>query len=221
MGLLDDLKRQADQLKTQQLSQQSLRADAQRLVEEKMKRVFDYLHELLNQLAVLKPVNGIAYSIPGIGDFKDLQFEDSFIDYRKKRVQDKELFDLVSFYIRWGSTAKMAIDRDMPAAAAKVREALFTNGIKFTEEEVKNARHVVDGWKFSIESGIVTDVKIQADSDEGRLVIKAKNLMRLGPDDFIVPAGDVDEAWLEDFAMTLLGKPGSFRKYRAAVAPTR
>jgi hypothetical protein len=221
MGLLDDLKRQAEHVKTQQLSQQSLRADAQRLVEEKMAQAFHYLNDLLKQLAVLKPGNEVVFSIPGIGDFKDLQFEESFIDYRKKRVNDRELFDLVSFYIRWGSPAKIAIERDMPAAAVKVREVLFTNGIKFTEEEVKNARYVVTGWKFAIESGIVTDIKIQADSDEGRLFVKAKNLMRLGPDDFVVPAGDVDEAWLEDFAMTLLGKPGSFRKYRAAVAPTR
>lgn len=221
MGLLDDLKRQAELVRTQQLSAQELREENVRLVEEGMRQAFQYLNELLKQLLVLKPVNGVTYSIPGIGEFKDLQFQDSFIDYRKKSINEREVFDTIGFYIRWGSPARMVVERDMPALAAKVRDALFVNGIKFTEGEIKNAQHVVTKWKFSIESGIVTDIKVRADSDVGKLFISAKNMMRLGIDDFAVPAGDVNEALLEDFATTLLGQPSSFRKYRAAVAPVR
>ncbi len=221
MGLLDDLKRKAELVKTQQLSAEALREENVRLVEEKMSQAFQYLNELLKQLLVLKPVNGVAYSIPGIGEFKELQFQDSFIDYRKKSISDREVFDYVGFYVRWGSPARMVVERDMPALAAKVRDALFVNGIKFTEEEIKNAQHVVTRWKFSIESGIVTDVKLRADSEGGRLVFNAKNLMRLGTDDFAVSAAEANEALLEDFATTLLGQPSNFRKYRAAVAPVR
>ena len=221
MGLLDDLKRKAELLKTQQLSAEALREENVRLVEEKMSQAFQYLNELLKQLLVLKPVNGVAYSIPGIGDFKDLQFQDSFIDYRKKTINERSYYDYVTFYIRWGSPAKMVVDRDMPALATKVREALFLNGIKFTEEEFKNAQHVVTKWRYNIESGIVTDVKVRADSDGGRLLVNAKNMMRLGMDDFAVPAADVNETLLEDFATTLLGQPGKFGKYRAAVTAVR
>ncbi len=221
MGLLDDLKRKAELVKTQQLSAEALREENIRLVEEKMGQAFQYLNELLKQLLVLKPVNGVTYSIPGIGEFKELQFQDSFIDYRKKTINEKPYFDYVTFYIRWGSAAKLTVDRDMPALATKVREALFLNGIKFTEEEFKNAQHVVTKWRYNIESGIVTDVKVRADSDGGRVLFNAKNMMRLGIDDFAVPAADFNEALLEDFATTLLGQPSKFGKYRAAVAPVR
>ena len=218
MGLLDDLKKQAELVKTQQLSQQSLREDNLRLVEEKMKQTFGYLNDLLKQLAVLKPVNPLVFSLPGLGDFKDLGFAESFIDYRRKRVNDREYFDVISFYIKWGSGQTILIDRDMPAAALKVRDALFAYGLKFQEEEVRGQRGTAAIWRFTVNSNIVTDIVIRADHDQGGLIITGKNLERLGNDAFAIPANDVNEALLEEFAKILLGRPGGFRKYRTVLA---
>jgi hypothetical protein len=218
MGLLDDLKKQAEQVKTQQMSQAQLQAEALRVVEERMKQSFQYLNELLKQLAVLKPVNPTVFPIPGVGELKDLQFAESFIDYRKTSIHDAEVFDLISFYIRWAAPAKIVVDRDRPATAQKVRDALFFGGLKFLEEEIKNARQVAAGWRFTVDSAIVTDVKIKADHKQMKLLMNAKNLLRVGAENFTIPATDINEAWLEAFAMTLLGQPGDFRKYRS-VAP--
>jgi len=93
MGLLDDLKKQADLVKTQQIHQQNLQGDKLKLVEDKMKQTFQYVHELLKQLAVVKPTSPLVYSIPWVADFRNLVFTESFIDYRKKRINDKEYFD--------------------------------------------------------------------------------------------------------------------------------
>jgi hypothetical protein len=220
MGLLDDLKKQAEQVKTQQLSESALREEAIKLVEAKMKQTFAYLNELLKQLAVLKPVNPLVFSMPGVADLKDLKFAESFIDYRKTRIGDVEYFEQIPFYIRWTGDANIVLDRDMPATAQKVRDAFYGGGIKFDEEQVRNARMAAAGWRFTAKPVVVTDVVIRADHAKGELRINAKNLLRLGVDDFLVPAGDVTEAWLEDFAVTLLGQPGNLRKYRA-VAPLR
>jgi hypothetical protein len=219
MGLLDDLKKQAEQVKTQQLSEQALRAESLKLVEQKMKQAFQYVHELLKQLAVLKPVNPTLFAMPGIADLKDLQYIESFIDYRKTSLHDTEVFDLITFYIRWGVPGKIVVERDMPAAAQKARDVLYGGGIKFTEEELKNERRVAVGWRLTADSSLVTDVRIKADHRQARLQMNSRNLLRLGPDDFVVPAQDVDEPWLEDFAMTLLGQQGNFRKYRTVVNP--
>jgi len=60
-------------------------------------------------------------------------------------------------------------------------------------------------------------VTIRADHDQGRLIVSAKNLERMGIiDTFAVPAAALNEALLEEFAKTLLGQPGAFRKYRTA-----
>src|SRR5258706_418919 len=92
MGLLDDLKKQADLVKTQQILQQNLQGDKLKLVEDKMKQTFQYVHELLKQLAVVKPTSPLVYSIPSVADFRNLVFTESFIDYPKRRINDKEDF---------------------------------------------------------------------------------------------------------------------------------
>lgn len=217
MGLLDDLKKQAELVKTQQTSQQSLREENLKLVEEKMRQAFQYLNELLKQLAVLKPVNPATYSLPGIADLKNLGFSETFIDYRRKRINDRDYFDSISFFIRWGSGETFVVERDMPAAAQKVRDALFGFRMKFEEEEVKGQRGTASKWRFTARPSIVTDVTIQAEPDQARLVVTAKNLERMGIiDTFAVPAAEFDEVLLEEFAKTLLGQPGAFRKYRIA-----
>ena len=215
MGLLDDLKKQAELAKTQQMSAQSLQEATVKTVEAKMKQSFQYLHELLKQLSVLKPVNPLNFSVPGVVELKNLQYLDSFIDNRKKRINDLEVVDYTSFYIKWGSTSKITLDRDMPAPAQKIREGLNQNGVKFSEEEIRSPRGTIAGWRFIIDQAINTDVKIRADHEQPRLLISARNLIRLGSDEFVVPAEDITEAWLEEFAKTLLGQMSSFIKYRA------
>lgn len=217
MGLLDDLKKQAELVKTQQTSQKLLREDNLRQVEEKMRQSFQYLNDLLKQLAVLKPVNPAVYSLPGIGALKNLGFAESFIDYRRKRINDRDYFDAISFFIRWGSSEVLEVERDMPGAAQKVRDALFGYRLKFQEEEVKGQRGTATRWRFTVPASVVTDVTIQAEHDQGGLIVTCRNLERLGIiDTFALPAADLNEARLEEFAKTLLGQPGAFRKYRVA-----
>lgn len=219
MGLLDDLKKQAETVKSQQISQQALREDMLRLVEEKMKLSFQYLHELFKQLAVLKPSNPILFSVPGVVDLQNLSFGDTFIDSRKSRLGNAEVFDLIQCYLKWGVPQdKVVLERDMPAAAQKIRDALVASGIKYLEEEIRNERGSVAKWKFSIESALTTDIAIRVDRDNGKLLVRARNLLRLGVDDFAVPAADVSEQVLEEFAKTLLGHPSSFGKYRTIAA---
>jgi hypothetical protein len=216
MGLLDDLKKKADMVKTQRLSQQSMLQEGIKLVEAAMHQTFLYLNDLLKQLAVLKPTNPTAYSIPGIGDFQNLVFAESFIGYRKKRIDDKDYYDVINLFIKWGSPASLSLERDMPAAIKKVHDVLWGLGVKFTEEEIKKPGGGLQKMKFTVPNSITCDVSIAADHENGRLVVKGKHFMRLGPDELRIPAGDVDEALLEEFAKMLIGQPSALKKYRVA-----
>jgi hypothetical protein len=220
MGLLDDLKKQADIVTTQKISQQSLREENLKQVEEKMKQSFQYLNELLKHLAVVKPVNPVEYSLPGIGDLKNLGFAESFIDYRRKRINDHDYFDSISLFIRWGSGETLVLERDMPAAAQKVRDALFAYRLKFEEAEAKGQRGTTTTWRFTVQASIVADVTIRAEHDQGGLIITVKNLERLGTETFAVPVSEVKEPLLEEFAKMLLGQPGGgLRKFRTVGVP--
>src|SRR4029077_9345849 len=125
MGLLDDLKKQADLVKTQQINQQSLQGDKLKLVEDKMKQTFQYAHELLKQLGIVKPTSPLVYSIPGETDFRNLAFSASSVDYRKKRIIDKEYFATLHFYIKCSGPDPYTTEKDMPPAMQRIREALW------------------------------------------------------------------------------------------------
>ena len=70
--------------------------------------------------------------------------------------------------------------------------------------------------KFTVPSSVTCDITITADHDSARLVVKGKHFFRLGADALRIPALDIDEASLEEFAKMLIGQPSRLRKYRVA-----
>lgn len=216
MGLLDDLKKQAAQVQTQQNVQQKLRVENLEGVESVMQRAFRYVNELLQQLAVIKPVNPLTYSVPGVGEFRDLTFAESFIDLRRKRMNDREYMERFDFYVKWTGAQSLAFERDMPAAIQKVRDALWGANIKFTEEEIRNQGKLAR-VRFDIPSAVVVDVGFRADHENGRLLVTGKNLLRLGVDDFAVPAAEFNEALLEELAKCIIGHASALARYRTVL----
>ena len=219
MGLLDDLKKQADLVKTQQISQQTLQGDRVKLVEDKMKQTFQYAHELLKQLGIVKPTSPLVYAIPGVTEFKNLVFAESFIDYRKKKINDKEYFDTVHFFIKWAGPDTYTTDKDMPPAMQRIREALWLSKVKFIEEEKKNAKGFVVGAKFIVPASVLTDIIIKADHEQGRLHFQTTHMFGLGVEYLSVPAHEINDGVLDDLAKALIGQQSEIRKYRVAGAP--
>lgn len=216
MGLLDDLKKQADMVKSQRVSQQSMLQENIKLVEARMHQTFLYVNDLLKQLAVLKPINPMVYSIPGIGDFQNLEFAESFIDYRKKKLFEESYYDVITFFVKWALPTSLSLERDMPATVKKVSDVLWSFGLKFTEEEVKKPGGGFQKMKFTVPCAVTCDISISADHENGRLVVKGKHFLRLGADELRIPAGDLNDALLEEFAKMLIGQRSVLRKYRVA-----
>jgi len=219
MGLLDDLKKQADLVKTQQISQQTLQGDRVKLVEDKMKQTFQYAHELLKQLGIVKPTSPLVYAIPGVTEFKNLVFAESFIDYRKKKINDKEYFDTVHFFIKWAGPDTYTTEKDMPPAMQRIREALWLSKVKFIEEEKKNAKGFVVGAKFIVPASVLTDVIFKADHEQGKLNFQTTHMFGLGVEYLSVPAQEINEGMLDDLAKALIGQQSEIRKYRVAGTP--
>ncbi len=217
MGLLDDLKKQADAVRTHENFQRSVQTENIQVVEDAMRRSFKYLHDLLEQLKVIKPVNPIVYALAGIGEMRDLGFSDSSIDHRTKRIADKDHCERVELYLMWTSPADLVVERDMPQAAEKVRDSLRSANVRFSEDEKKGPLGTVLLTRFRIPKTVRTDVSIRADHAERRLIVVSKNLLRTGRDDFAFPADDCNERLLEDLARLLIGQPSDLRRYRTVL----
>jgi len=217
MGLLDDLKRQADMVRTHDSLQRSNLQDNVRVVDEAMHRTFLYLLELFKQLGILRPATPSAYEIPGVGDLRGLAYVDGFVDPRKKKYAEREVYDYMDFYLKWAAPNTMTIERDMPHTIAKIRETLFKSNIKFTEVETKSAYNSILKCVFTIPAVLTVNFTVKADHEGRRLLFYAKNVLRLGTDDFSVPADELSEAVLEELAKMLIGQKSDFLRYRAVL----
>jgi hypothetical protein len=218
MGLLDDLKRQADLQRTQTSLQRSMREENVRAVDEAMHRAFMYLQDLFKQLAVLIPVNPVVYAMRGIGEFRDLRYADFFIDARKKKIGERDVYDYTDFWVKWTAPSPLLFTREMPHEIAKARELLRNANIKFTEEEKKVPGGPVLNVKFVVPAAITVDFTMRADHDQRRVLFYGKNALQLGIDDFVVPADELTEAMVEEFAKVLIGQPSEFtRRYRTVL----
>ena len=218
MGLLDDLKRQADMARTHDSLQRSLREENVRAVDEAMHRTFLYLLELFKQLAILKPVNPTVYGMSGIGELKSLGYADAFVDARKTRLADREVYDYVDFWLKWSTPGNLVVERDMPQTIGKVRDMLWAYNIKFTEEEKRNELRSLIKVIFTIPKTLVVDFTLKADHENRKLLFYGKNALRLGMDDFAVPADEMIEPVIEELAKVLICQPSEFtRKYRTVL----
>lgn len=217
MGLLDDLKRQADRIRTHDSRRRVLREDNIRAVDQAMHRLFHYVLDLFKQLDVVKPVNPHVYAIPGLGELKDLHYLESFVNSRKTKHDEHDVYENVDFFIKWGSDASLVVERDMPAAIEKVRDLLWSFNLKFLDHETRNEQGSLVRATFTIASALTVHFSVHADHDERRLLFHGKNSLRLGPDDFAVPADELSEAVLEELARMLLGRPSEFRHWLAVL----
>ncbi len=125
----------------------------------------------------------------------------------------------VDLYIMWSLPSDLVVERDMPMTAEKVRQQLRTANVKFSEDEKKSAQGTVKLTRFTIPKTVRVDVSLRADYPNGRVPIVSKNLLRTGGDEFAFPAIDCSEKLLEDLALTLIGQPSDFRRYRTVLAP--
>jgi hypothetical protein len=216
MGLLDDLKRQADMVRTHDSLQRSNLQENVRVVDEAMHRTFLYLLELFKQLEVLKPANPIAYYLEGVTTFKDLKYGGAFIDPRKKKFAEREVYDYMDFYVKWAAPSSVVIERDMPHTIKKVKDMLWKFNIKFTEVETKSSFGSISKVQFTIPAAVTVNFTLQADIEGRKLVFSSKNALELGLDDFVVPADELSDEVLEELAKMLIGQRSNFIKYRTA-----
>lgn len=214
MSLLEDLKRRAEIIRHEQQSEDSRRAENAAVVEAAAARAFRYFFELLKQLDVIRPRNPTPFTIPHVGTLEDLALVETFIDYRKKRVEDAEYYERVFFNLTWEAEPELEFVRDMPGAIAKARDVLWEHNIRFREIESRSESSGVRGALFTIPRRIVTDVSIRPNHDDATLDIVARNLLRFGTEEFRVPAAEVNEGVLDELGHALLGSRSQLGRYR-------
>jgi hypothetical protein len=210
-GLLGMLRQQADQHRRSEQVLSVERSASNRLIDESLKYIFFYLHDLVQQLNTLKPVIPRAYVLTDNLALVDLAWQEGFADYRTQSQSAGAMMELVTFTFQLTGAKPLVIERD-GTVAERFRSSLFDYGLKFSCQEFKNERRYVERAEFKINSQLSVSLRWRADFERGVLVFETRNFERLGISLFNVKPSAIDFALLEELGKLVLGQNSRFRE---------
>jgi hypothetical protein len=228
VGLLDDLKKQADALKAQDVDKtESMRAAAV-AVDHALRRTFLYLNDLGKQLNVVQMPSPFTYQIPGVGDVNGLVVKDFFCDFRTKHFIDKDYYGEVHIAYRVWSDKTLTIKHG-PDHMEKFRDFLWQSNVEHKSEQFRNERKVITHEVFKLNCDFRIQAKAEGNHETGRLKIVTKNVGRFEMDIFNIMALEMNDHAVEEFAKYLIGRTNEWAEIvkrstlnaRSATVPPR
>lgn len=210
-SLLESLRQQAETRQREESQAQARRTETLTAIDEGLKRVFSYLHDLSEQLNILKPAIGRDYSILENFILNNLVWHEGFSDYRSQSQSAKSMIEQVSLSCQLKGSKPLVIMRD-GLNIERTRNMLFDYGLNFSCEEFKNERRVVDKAEFTIRPELTISARWLADYDKGEVVLETRNLDRLGTVRFNILPERITQSLLDAFGHMLLGQPNNFRE---------
>jgi hypothetical protein len=211
-NLLDQLRYQAELRQRELHSEFAERSASNLAVESALKNLFFFLHDLVQQLNIVKPPVDREY-VAAAGEllFNDLTWQEGFADYRSQAQSKGAMIELVTLSFQLGSPASYSIKRDGPGVE-RLRLALFDFGLQFTCKEFKNEFNYIERAEFEISGQISVSARWKADFKNGVVILESRNLERLGSVTEVIRPPAVDDLLLDEFGRLLLGMPNRFRE---------
>lgn len=212
MGLLDDLKKEADSLKNQEsVRTQSLQANAVS-VDRALRKTFQYLNELFRQLNVVKPPCPRVYDLLTVGKMDGFTQIDYRIEYRTSQRNNTEHYENLTVTFKRTKPEQLTVKRDAEQIE-RFRDLLWQNNLRFTSEPLRNDRRVVVSETFVINCEIICGIDIVGDYETGAIRFKLKNIEDFGPTLYTLEPDSVTDQALEELAKLLIGKESNFKVF--------
>jgi hypothetical protein len=209
VGLLDDLKKQADALKAQDTDKtESLRSTAV-AVDHSLRRSFLYLNDLGKQLNVVQMPCPFKYHLPTVGDIEGLIVKDFFCDFRSKHFIDKDYYGEVHVAYRAFSEKIITVKKG-PDDMEKFRDILWQSNIEHKSEQFRNERKVITHEVFKVKLDFRVQMKLEGDHETSKLKLVTKNVGGFQVDLFNLVAAEMNEQAVEELAKYFIGRPNKW-----------
>jgi hypothetical protein len=211
MGLLDDLKQQADSLNQRDMSSQERRSANSKIEHAKLKEVFQTLTDLAKSLNAIKPRVERNFYVESTTKLSNLIQTEYSVRDERKTVDFVDYIQQVIFQFRSCGTQNVVLEKHSPETIKRTRDYLWGYKMKFECKEIKNERHLVERAVFTIMSEVPGAATFTGDWDSGKIRLTLSNIETLGNIDFIYDPPEINQGLLEELAKLLLGKPNNLR----------
>lgn len=207
MGLLDDLKQEAQELKskegeapdTTQVDEGAERA--RRLLEAKMKALYKYFSEFNEHLNVVSPDVSGDYLLEGLGTLTNLHQGDY-----KLATDDPKSIQKFTFHWSCTGQGRQEFKVANPILAEKHRETLWNMNLRFNKRDLQKGAGAV----FVVDAFVPVSFEFESDPEKNVINLKLKNLGALGVVSYSYPSDKVNVELMDELAKCVLRRPNRF-----------
>ncbi len=213
MGYLENLKNQSQLKETHCMKEQHPLQNGQQVIKEKLNMIFQYLEELAQHLNIIQPSSSHQFQIPGVGDLETpkIRFSRANIHLKNNGYNFSDPIDRISFSMSYYEPGAFETERYEPGLSDRLRNLLNRHGIKYASQEIRDHRFITVSTKFKIAREIKCMVLVNGDPSTHKISFFTKNIERLGEQEFVFLAEDINETLLDDFAKFVIGENNGFR----------
>ncbi len=211
MGLLDDLKQEAQEHKAredegQDPTQANAESDsdaeqARRKLAPKMKALYNYFKEFNEHLNAVSPDVSGDYLLEGLGTLTNLRQGDY-----KLATDDPRSIQKFTFHWSCSGSGRQEFKVTNPIIAEQHREALWNLNLRFNKRDLQKGAGAV----FVVEAYVPVSFEFEADPVKNVISLKLKNLGALGLVNHAYPPDKVNVELMDELAKCVLRRPNRF-----------
>ncbi len=223
-GLLAQLAQQASSIQAQHdtvaRGRRASQSAAEELLPRRMRETYNYLHELVGQLNIIRPAVARNYQLLGLGVFKDLNWMAGDSDFRTRGADGPEHINRINVTFTLVGPEALRADRE-GQAVEPLRNLLQEHGLEFDEDQSRNDRHRLERSSFVVTPEIRVRLLLRASYEDTRVILTTRNLDRFGITEYLLEGKDLGAEFLDELGKLILGQPNRFFAYTQPVNPLR
>ena len=211
MGLLDDLKQQADSVLVKQQSSEADRSKKLQASHARMKGALQYWVDFVKALNVVKPDIRRNYYVEGSTQLRNLVQGEYNVNSRRITVEHTDYIDSLELRFRCVADEPVTIEKESAVLVTRLKEHLWQHGLQFDLREIRKEGSYVERGIFTIAAEVIVRLTIAADVDASQVTLTLRNLERLGEYHYVYDADEFGQEVLEEIGKAMLAQPHRLR----------
>jgi hypothetical protein len=215
MGLLDDLKKQAENRLQQvpSVRENELEKHAySQPVNSALKEASSYFSELAQSLNVVKPDVRRQYYLEGSAKLANLLQCDYLTRDRRKTVGGNDYLLDVSLHYFCVGNESLTFEKET-RQANMIKEYLWAYSLPFQDRDVRDSNGRIVRSIITVMGKVPSSVTLTGDWDTGDFELKLRNVEVLGDVKQAFDTADINRDFFEEIGKVVLGQPNQLRSF--------
>src|SRR5215213_579835 len=207
MGLLDELKQQAESVLVKQRTTEENESQKLQASHTRMKSALQYWVDFFKALNVVHPVIFRNYYIEGSTQLNNLVQCDYDVNSRRMTVGHQDYINSIELRFRCASDTPVTVEKQSDVMVKRLREQLWQHGLKFELREIRREGAYIERGVFTIDADVTVRLTMTADLAASHIKLSVRNLERLYEYSYVYDDDEFGPEVMEEIGKAILGQP--------------